>query len=340
MYNKSLTNNQTSNITNTILTNNIDINNKLSNENTIDTKKNSEIKEHLDINITNKKNKYVKIDLNDVINDKCFIDTRFHKDYIDVINAFNDWDGLSPHNKQLFNINNIPIVTNKNVDNATINKVGKLLKDFVKTLNNNIKKSSSSYNAIEINGWNKLYYQQEYEDGFKKVQRSLGLPEDLYNSSVKGTRIYLYQYFNITIYKNDYEQKIVVNVVLSRKMTKDLMLLKLSFIENFRMPGNIIIENIDIIGFMTIKKVSLEYAGVNNFYNFDNLEDNNIIDQHNILDELAYKNAIRNQLMQEQIDNLDENDKLTHNNINPYQYQSYKNTRTIQQDMLADKIFE
>lgn len=281
--------------------------------------------------------KYKKYNINKVVNDQFFTTTQFHQDYIDVINSFNDYDGIAPHAKQLFNINNVPVIIKKNVD---VDKVGQMVNDFIIEINKKIKQNSSIYDNATVDNWRNIKYKQKYKDGFQEVQKSLGLPETLYNDPIKETRVYLIQYSDITRYATENEMRYVVYVILGRELSRDQMLVKVNFIEDYKMPRNIIIENIDIIGFIAVRAVGLQYVDINNYYNFDSLEDNNMIDINKLMNELEYKRQIKTQLMQERIGDLHPDDKYTHMQIEPNKYQSFKNTRTIYEDIYGEKHFE
>lgn len=278
--------------------------------------------------------------LNNVLNDQFFTSCQFHKDYIDVLNAFNDYDGLSPHDKQLFNINNIPVEINKNVKGSQeVAKIYQMINNFIKEINDKIVDSQQASNHYTANGWNLKYEQDNSNDPFRKFRRSLDLPESLYNDEVKGTKISLNKFFGITKYTTEQEMKYIVHILLNRELADDSLLVKVSFVINKKQPNNVIIENIDVIGVISTRKVAAEYSEVNKFYNFDSLDENNMINTGDLMNELAYKHLIRQKLANEQIDNLDENDRIMHNHINPYDYQSYKNTRTIYNDIQGEKKF-
>lgn len=278
--------------------------------------------------------------LNSILTDQFFTTCKFHKDYVDVINAFNDYDGLSPHEKQLFNINNIPVKINENVKGSKeVSKVYQMVNNFIKELNEKIIDNQQVSNHYTANGWNLKYEQDNSNDPFRKFRRSLGLPESLYNDEVKGTIIKLNKFFNIKKYETEQEIRYIVHLILDRDLADDSLIINVWFVINKKQPNNVIIENINIIGVISTRKVAAEYAEVNKFYNFDSLDENNMINTGDMMNELAYKHLIRQKLANEQIDNLDENDRIMHNNINPIDYQSYVNTRTIYNDILGEKNF-
>ena len=289
-------------------------------------------KSHINYNNTNDY-------LNKILNDTFFSYCQYHKDYIDVLNAFNDYDGLSPHDKQLFNINNIPVTIEKDIrNNQELLKINSIIKNFINELNAKIKNNQISSSFNSINGWNNKYT-QDYNDPFKNYMTYLGLPPSLYNEEIKGTDIKLKKYFNISKYSTESEIKYICYILITRELSDDDLLIKVTFILDKSLPKNILIENIDVIGVLSHRKVSSEYSDINQFYNFESLNENNMVDTSNLMNELAYKQLIRQKLANEQIENLNEIDKETHNNINPYEYQSYKNTRTIYNDILGTKSF-
>jgi hypothetical protein len=268
----------------------------------------------------------------EIINNEYFNATQYHGDYLDVINAFNT---LSPNNKQIFNINNDFCKTTKNVD---VEKVGVIVDDFIKELQEHI--ANNNISKENVTSWQTVLPRQKYNDGFEKVRKSLGLPEKLYNDNVVNTKIYLVEYSDIVKYETNNEVKYSTYILIGRKQSKDKIFIKVSFMYDKKLPNNIIIENINILGYISKRGTDKMYEDINNYYNFDNLDENNMLKTDNIMEELEYKYKIREKLMQEQVENMHPDDKYTHMSIDPYKYDSYKETQTIYKDIYGDKKFE
>jgi hypothetical protein len=288
--------------------------------------------------INNKKkeynlNKYKKYSIDQMVNDEYFNATQFHYDYVDVIDAFND---IAPNNKQLFNINNVPCITTKNVD---VEIVEEIVNNFIEELKENIVNNIYVVRENTLS-WQSSLPRQKYTDGFEKVQKGLGLPEKLYNDNVLKTKIYLIEFSDIVKYETEIEVKYTTYVLIGRDKSKDKIFIKVSFMYDKKQPKSIIIENINILGYTSKNGTNNMYADVNNYYNFDSLDDNNMLNSEDIMKELEYKYKIREKLMQEQVDNMHPDDKYTHMNIDPYQYDSYKEIQTIYEDVYGEKYFE
>ena len=279
-------------------------------------------------------NIYKKKAINEIVNNRFFTNEQYNLDYVDVLDIFSSYIRTSPHEQDLYEYDNIPVSIN---NNSNVCKICDIVYKFIKQINDKIlyhKNNNQLYNDWAFND-----VKHDYDDGFKKVQRILGLPEDLYNKSVSGTKLILLQASDIKTYNAVKYTMYEVYVVLARELSKDKMVVKFKFIQKKNCKDNIIIDTIDIIGFIHDSVTTSTYEKINNYYNFEGLNDNNMLNTHNILKELELKNKEKQQLMQEQIENLDVNDLYTHMNIDPDQYQCYKNTRTIQDDMLGTKNF-
>lgn len=257
----------------------------------------------------------------------------FNMDYIDINEEYNN---LTQNNKVIFNNDEIEYTISTNIDEEEKYIIDKMVKDFIDNINNRLTGINIDFNNISI--W-KNTSRQEYEDGFEKVRKELGIPEKLYNEGIKGTKINLIEYSNITKYETDKEVKYIVDVKIGRDKSKIEQIIKIHFTFKKNDIKNVVIEKINILGYVSKVYVKQVYQDINNYYDFKNLDDNNLFDSKNIIKELDTKYMIREKLMQEQIDNLHPDDKDAHMYINPEEYESYKTTQTIYDDILEDEKF-
>ena len=95
----------------------------------------------------------------------------------------------------------------------------------------------------------------------------------------------------------------------------------------------ILIDDITIIGIDNNRPLKQSYSDMNNYYNYKSLNTSNLISSSDILDELELKHNIREKVMQQSINNLHPEDKFMHMRINPYNYNGYKTTRTLYDDI-------
>ena len=318
-----------------------DIKNLLFDDNEINLTNNEDIDDIKDFNIYEENNEFMnkKYRLNKNNDETYFEPLKFHPDYIDVINFINDnYNNISPHDKmenKIFNNNDLPTITNTMPNIKEINKVGSILNNYVKYLNKECKNDKYSINQ---NKWENRI-EQNYKDGFQRVQEFLGLPKSLYNKSVSQTELILDEYYGLKSEKviDTDEIEYSVYLLLSRKQTRDKILLKIKFIINDK---KVMIDDIDIIGFDNNRQINPNYKDINNYYKFDSLGKSNLISVGDIFDEMKNKYAIRESVMQQSIDNLHPEDKFMHMRINPYNYNGIRTTRTIYDDINDKPLWE
>lgn len=299
----------------------IDVDDNIEVEDLIDDEKESEF--------LNPKYK-LPFDTDDVI----FESNKFHPDYIDVINFLNfEYNNNTPSQKlNQFNKDNLPTIINNQPSLSEINKSYEIIESFVRFLNTKI--SDNKFTNKWINK-----PEQEYKDGFERVRESLGLPQRLYNKSITCTPISLISYYNLTTEKviESDETLYSVLVLINREQTKDNMLFKFKYTIN---DSKITIVECDILGFDNDRQVKSVYKDINNVYKFKNLDHSNIISSSDILNELQSKYAIKEKIMQDNIDNLHPEDKFMHMRINPYNYDGIRITRTIYDDINDKPLWE
>lgn len=265
-----------------------------------------------------------------------FTPTLFHPDYVDVINVLNSMTN-SP-NTVIFNKDG-KRTTIINASENEINIIGDVIEKFIDNVNEKIIKQPKTISQIlNVNKWENRP-EESYPDGFEEVRGDLGLPKKLYNSSVSGNSVELVEYSDIIVEKviDSDEEEFSCDVNIKRNGTRDNMIFRIKFVIE---DNKVIIDSIDIIGFNNSRDTSEEYNAVNKFYDYKSLNKHNITAVGDILSEMKDKYIIREKLMQDNIDNLHPEDKLMNMRINPYQYESFKATRTIYDDIWEKPTFE
>lgn len=265
-----------------------------------------------------------------------FTPTLFHPDYVDVINVLNSMTN-SP-NTVIFNKDG-KRTTIIGASENEINIIGDVIEKFIDNVNEKIIKQPKTISQIlNVNKWENRP-EESYPDGFEEVRSDLGLPKKLYNSSVSGNSVELVEYSDIIVEKviETGELEFSCDVNIKRNGTRDNMIFRIKFVIE---DNKVIIDSIDIIGFNNSRDTSEEYNAVDKFYDYKSLNKHNITAVGDILSEMKDKYIIREKLMQDNIDNLHPEDKLMNMRINPYQYESFKATRTIYDDIWEKPTFE
>lgn len=268
--------------------------------------------------------------------DPNFIEAKFHSDYMDVISAFND---LSPSQRQIFNINNVPCKVTNNVDSQLI---GEILEEFIVEINEDIQKNVPLVHTAN-SGWDEVVPEHTVESGWEKVQRQLGLPTSLFTKPVMNTKISLVNFSNITKYEIEKEIKYICQMVIEKNKVKDKLVVQISFVLPKDLDGRkIIIETIDVLGFLTEQGLGVDRQETDDFYYFDSLNrsNHNMLSGNIILNELQKKYDMRQKVMQERIDGSDDFVKNKYKEIpSPAKYDSYQLTQTVISDMTNEKKF-
>ena len=147
----------------------------------------------------------------------------------------------------------------------------------------------------------------------------MGLPKSIYNDPASRAPIKLLAIDKVDKYENDEEIKYDVKMFLQKINSDDQMLVSVSFVlpkaqiderkffenheeeiknsdngivykcKNSNFNNTVLIEMIFIIGFMTRDKQDKEGARYEDFYNFDGLNEDNIMDPETIMFELQKK---------------------------------------------------
>jgi hypothetical protein len=266
-----------------------------------------------------------------------FVEAQFHQDYLDVITSFGN---ISSGNRQIFNVNNIPCKVTHNID---IVDVGKIVEQFIEELNNDIEKNVPLMHTPN-SGWDEFMPDRTVESGWDKVQHALGLPSSLFNKPVMNSHVDLVQFSDVVKYETESEIKYKCKIIISKQKVHDKLVIQCEFVLPKGMTNNathVIPESINILGFLTIHGMGVDRVPMDNLYNFDSLEQNNMLDGKTISKELMNKFSLRQKVMQERVDNMDiDTQEKYYETPSLAEYNSYKNTQTIFDDMFHEKKFE
>ena len=241
-----------------------------------------------------------------------FIASKFNNDYRDVQTAFNT---ISPNQKKLFNIQELPVRTTQYKNNYPI-EVYKLVVKFINNLNIVIDKLPN--NAEIINDYNNYlpmtsqaqsYYKNKGINGF---YNNIGIDFNLYPDTPINAPVELINFIDIEKQFTINETKYIISFVLRKKLksVSDQIKITVHFImrnnsnninsENVNSNQPVAIEYIFVDGIFTNKFNSPfdAYGKDSNkkntpfnddFYNFDELGKNNLMSDNEIITELNKK---------------------------------------------------
>ena len=228
-----------------------------------------------------------------------FVEMQFHTDYRDVITGF---DSIVETGRPLFNRSNEP-VTAVNIKKS---EVKNLLKAFVKTLNKSIKENIRSEANLDYGWKNVMPNETVKETGWEKQMTALGLPSDIYGKSAKKSSVRIIKIDRVDKFETDSQVRIDIYMIIQKLNISDQMVVKISFVmdkddinndRNFfkndaEVDLNVHLESIFIVGYLTVQS----YGSKRNyfdFYSFENIEKDNIMDQNEIFRQLRKKYADR-----------------------------------------------
>ena len=244
-------------------------------------------------------NLYSKVNSNDPIRIESklkpyFVETQFHNDYRDTLTAFNN---MAPSQKLIFNRSNLP-VTQSTVEPI---QTKPLIKQFVKQVNKNIKLVVTDYLTSQ-SGWDEPLESKVVKSGWKKAMNELNIPSDLYKDPASRAKIKVLKIDRVEKYVTTDQIRFIIFMVIQKINVDDQMVVKVSFVMNnvdinrdrtfndkyAKEDLNIQIEEIFVIGFLTDHSYGSP-SNRTNFYQFENIEHNNFIDQNEIIKQLEQK---------------------------------------------------
>ena len=225
-----------------------------------------------------------------------FVEMQFHNDYKDVITAF---DIMIETGRQIFNRSNLPVsVKELNTDDST-----KMANVFIDQLNDVLKRKVNNYADVE-NGWKNVQENKQVESGWEKQMKKVGLPPSIYDKGANKSKIILIRLDKFVMSTTDSQTRYDIFMIIQKDNSYDQMVLKVSFVtdredmntdRNFfkddkTIDLNVHMEDIFVIGFMTnhsygSKNVSMRQ----DFYNFENIEKDGMMDQTEIMKQLKKK---------------------------------------------------
>lgn len=259
---------------------------------------NKNIKKIKKTNIVNpqKKSKYIDDILKKYKSKKAlnpfFVEIQIHPDYADVIDAC---DLLEPSHKEIFNLNNNPIIESSPPLHSQIKKI---TKKFIKEIN-----SITKNNINDKLGWNKSSPNIKSKSGWDDHMKSLGLPPSIYAEPAGQAPITLIKIDHIEKYDTETETKYLLFLIVQKTNSNDQMIIKVSFVidkkdinldrEFFNSKKNkyetsVKIESIFVVGFLT-KQGTHEKSTREKFYDFDNITDGKMFNDSEIIQALNKK---------------------------------------------------
>ena len=292
-----------------------------------------------------------KQDQNQVIINPNFLELQFHNDYRDVITAVN----LLAAQKQLFNTSDKPLVTTK----PDIRKIKKLVKYFINEVNKSI--DTQVTDTLNVNsGWDEFVPQKTIQSGWDKQMKELGIPNTLYNEPAGKSKIKLLKIDFYYALETEDDMRITCFIIVQKrnKDVKDQMLIRINFWfdrrdinedrnffddevnPNKNQNLELVIEEIFIIGYLTDITRGVR-SKRENFYNYEGITDNDgMMNQKEILRQLMQKHKDRALETNNRISSFDnEYEKIVKELPKVTDYKSYKNTRTIFDDVLDNNEF-
>lgn len=204
---------------------------------------------------------------------------QYHKDYWDVISAFNDMS----IQKQEFNVANRAV----NMSSPRMDELNNVIDYFMKLLNHTINKLVPPYHKVNT-GWDELAPDRRVESGWVRNQKAIGIPE-IYEDGVMKSGVKLINISNAEKFETADEVRYMCNLVLQKDNIKDQMLLqvKLTY-EKQKTDENkyaVTIEEIFVIGFLTFLSTG---------YNSNDVRDINLTEVNGITDDRVIVNQINN----------------------------------------------
>ena len=225
-----------------------------------------------------------------------FLDIRIHNDYRDVLTSF---DNVAPDQRPYFNRSMLP-VRQAQIDPVSIKP---MVKEFIKRINEDIK--INVYEQVTSQtGWDEYAEERKPKiDGWGKQMKQLGLPENLWEHPASKTKIHLVKIDAVEKFITEEQINIIVHMIIQKKNVSDQMIIKVSYImdnvdinndrnfnkDNIAPEYNIRIEEIAIIGYLTDYRYGDTNINRKDFYEFNNIEKDDMIDQELIIKTLKDK---------------------------------------------------
>jgi len=220
-------------------------------------------------------------------------EVQFHTDYRDTLNAFNL---LVPNQKQLFNRSDLPIINTSTPSNKEIKN---LVKNFISETNKTLDRNVGD--ALLTRNWKDNYGEKDFESGWDKQMKKLGLPSSIYTKPAKKSHIKLIKIENKERLETEDEIRYVIVMIVQKHNVDDQMIVKVNFqidkqdvniertfFENPNKDTIVKIEDVFVMGFMT-KNSFGKQSIKNEYYDFGGITDGRMFSQKEIMKELNKK---------------------------------------------------
>ena len=225
-----------------------------------------------------------------------FLDIRIHNDYRDVLTSF---DNVAPDQRPFFNRSMLP-VRQAQVDPASVTP---MVKEFIKRINEDIK--INVYEQVTSQtGWDEYAEERKPNiDGWGKQMKNLGMPESLWEHPASKDKLKLIKIDDVEKFITEEQINIIIHMIVQKKNVDDQMVIRVSYImdnidinsdRNFNKNNvapeyNIRIEEIYVIGYLTDYRYGDTTTNRKDFYEFTNIEKDDMIDQNLIIKTLKDK---------------------------------------------------
>jgi hypothetical protein len=225
-----------------------------------------------------------------------FVEMQFHNDYKDVITAF---DLMIETGRQIFNRSNLPVT----VKELNSNDATKMADVFITQLNEVISQKLNDFADVD-NGWKNIQENKQIESGWEKQMTQLGLPDNLYDKGAKKALIKLIRIDKFVMSTTDSQTRYDIFMIVQKENSYDQMVIKVSFVtdredmnndrnffkDDMTVDLNVHIEDLFVIGFMTNHSYGSQNVSMRqDFYTFDNVEKDGMMDQDEIIKQLKKK---------------------------------------------------
>ena len=255
------------------------------NNNTEVSKDDTDVSEEVS-DVPQKKKKKVTYTLSEKINmprrkrevNPYLTEVQFHNDYRDTMNAFQI---LIPKQQQLFNRADMPIIKTSSPSNSEIRP---LVKNFIREVNKIL--DDKVCDGYKVRNWKDNYGERDYEDGWAKQQRKLGLPGSIYTNPAKKEHIRLVNVDHAEKYETEDELRYVLFMNVQKVNVVDQMVLRVSFQidkQDYDINKNFFnnkkkkscetvvkIEEIFVMGYLTKESIGSKSIKAK-YYNFDGI---------------------------------------------------------------------
>lgn len=267
-----------------------------------------------------------------IIRIKPFIlDIKFHNDYRDIMTAV---DNMVPNQKKIFNIIN----SQAQYQIGDYQEHKEIAEDFMILLNNQISKLSDNRN--NNSGWDEPLPDPNIKSGWDKFTQHMGIPCSIYEDKATNGNIYLVDIFNNEKHSTLDEIKYITTLIIGKEHVDDQLMLRLSVVKDKRCKSKsikqkIVIEDLTIIGYLS------DYGDSNapenereSFYAFNSTSKSDVINNHQIIQELEKNFTKRMDTVQIMMSSVDPDERIFGASLPPRtDLESHKVTRNVIDDM-------